>query len=306
MPAAAQRSAQLRIEQIVLPLGQQVAAEPQSSRHRVAADGTADVEDRRPRHAEVGEEQCAALPAKTRGGRVVVVRIDHLHHGVRDCDSLHRPHPAGLRGDRHQRGPRPLDGVSQLGRPAIAVASGAGGRVRHAAGREDYVAAGQRSPRRDQVKKALAAAEFLERFVGGDLAAGPRESGHERREHVGRPIGTREDLAVGLGLRGHAFGLEQVDDGVGRERRQGRSQERPLRAECLGNVAGPGGVGQIAAVAAGEKNLAARLGLLFQQECLSLPLGRAERRHQPGRSPAHHDNVITKHGRVFAGRSGQT
>ena len=76
---------------------------------------------------------------------------------------------------------------------------------------------------------------------------------------------------------------------------QGRMEESALGAERLDDAAAVGGVGQIAAGAAGKEDFRSRLGPFFQQERFPAALGRTARRHQPRRSPAHDHHIPRRH-----------
>ena len=79
---------------------------------------------------------------------------------------------------------------------------------------------------------------------------------------------------------------------------------RRLRAEWRNRPCGPkastmpllvGGVGQVAARAARQEDLHARLAVLLQQQRASPPLGRARGGHQSRRSRTYHDDIPLNH-----------
>jgi hypothetical protein len=135
------------------------------------------------------------------------------------------------------------------------------------------------------------AADFRDRLIEGQRTGGSAQSRQERGPYVVGPAGAGKDFAARFHLRGHALGLEQIDDGFGSQGGQRRMEEAALFAKRLGDAAAVGGVGQIAAGAAGEQDFAARLATFFEQKRLSAALGRPARGHEPGGSPAHDNNI---------------
>ena len=104
-------------------------------------------------------------------------------------------------------------------------------------------------------------------------------------------VADREDLARFLHLDGDAFGLEQVDHVLDAEGGEGGVKESAGRPIGGDDAALVGGVGEIAARAAGHEDLDAGLAVLFQQQHAPAEFGRAEGGHQPGRAGPDHDHV---------------
>ena len=145
--------------------------------------------------------------------------------------------------------------------------------------------------RGDDLEAGGVATDFGHRFVQGNGASSASQAGEQRGQDVAGAIAAGKDLAALLDLGRHAFRLEQLDDGFGREGGQGRMEESALVGEGRHDATGIGGVGEIAARAAGKEELRSGASLFLQQERLPAALGRMAGGHQPRRSPAHDCNV---------------
>ncbi len=247
---------------------------------RVAADGPAHVEHRRAGDAEMGEQDRAALPGQARRPPRIIRRLQHAHARVRNRNSLEGQNRGGVRGDGHQRRVRRDDRVAQGGRPAVSVAAGAASRIGPAAGGQDDRLGQEGLLRGDDLEAGGVATDFGHRFVQGNGASSASQAGEQRGQDVAGAIAAGKDLAALLDLGCHAFRLEQLDDGFGREGGQGRMEESALVGEGRHDAAGVGGVGEIAARAAGKEELRSGASLFLQQAASS---GRA-RPH--GRRPS--------------------
>ena len=137
-------------------------------------------------------------------------------------------------------------------------------------------------------------------------------AGGQGGEHVGRPVGDGEDLAVPLDLGRDPFRLEERDGLLDAQRLQGRAEELPpapkacwmLRAPGLARVvrrvdrpgddpevAQASGVGEVAPGPPGHQDLDPGPPVLLQQDDPAAPLGRPDRRAEP-RGPRAEDRDV--------------
>ena len=138
------------------------------------------------------------------------------------------------------------------------------------------------------VGSRLKIADGLFQGEGRAAAAQPPQQSFE---YVQRLVADGEDFAGLLHLDGHALGLEQVDGVLDAQGREGGVEEatgRPVGGDDAGLV---GGVGEVAARAAGHEDLDAGLAVLFQQQHAAAALGGADGGEQPGRTGPNHDDV---------------
>ena len=133
--------------------------------------------------------------------------------------------------------------------------------------------------------------KILERFSECQLGAAARQPREKRAQHVGRLVAHREYLAGFLDLGGNPFGLEQLDALLDAQRGQRRVQKSPGRAEGLDDAAIVGGLGDVAARAAGHQDFDARPAVLLEDQGATAAFRGPDARHQPGRPGADHDDL---------------
>ena len=184
------------------------------------------------------------------------------------------------------------DGVAERAAKRVAVAGGAAAGVRLAAGGQDH-ARGARRPRCGVVsgEAGVAAAQVEQRLAQGQRGAAAVQAAQQGVEHVGGLVADGEDLAGLLDLGGDALGLEEVDGVLHAEGGEGGVEEPAGRTVGLDDAAVVGGVGDVAARAAGHEDLDAGLAVLLQQQGAPAALGGADRRHQPRGPGPDHDHV---------------
>jgi hypothetical protein len=179
--------------------------------------------------------------------------------------------------------------VSEPGRQGVAVAGGAAAGVRLPARRQDHPAGADHPSGRDHREAGRRRDEVAHRLPEGEGGAAAVQAAQQGPQHVERLVADGEDLAGFFDLGGDALGLEQRDGVVDAQRGQGGVEEAAGRAERLDDAAVVGGVGEVAARAAGHQDLDARLAVLLQQQHAPAVLGRVDRRQEARRpGPDHH------------------
>jgi hypothetical protein len=240
------------------------------------ADDPADVQDCRPREAEMGEQQRPA-PA----GQVDAV-VEDTKGDIRQRDAAQLGDPGSRHVQRDQSGLRRHDGMAKLGRKAIAVPGGAAAGIRLAAGRQNHPRRGKDPVRRGQRKTRFGPSQIQDRLVQGQRRAAAPQPPEQGVEDVGGCVADRKDLTGFLYLGRHALGFKQVDGVLHAQGGEGRVKEAAGGAKGFDNAVVVGGVGQVAAGAAGHQDLDTGFAILFQQERAPAAFGSAAGRQQPG------------------------
>ncbi len=151
----------------------------------------------------------------------------------------------------------------------------------------------QFAPGRDQAKAILAVFEnsqFVERLFESHGRAATLQPPEQGREHVGRPIAGWKDLAGRLDLCLQSLGGKQGQRVVDAERGQGGMQESARRPVSRNDPLVVGGLGDVAACAAGHQDLHAGPAIFLQQQRLAATLGGPHRGNEPRRAGPHHDD----------------
>ena len=199
------------------------------------------------------------------------------------------------------------------GRPAVSVAGGSAARIRLPAGGQHDLFRFDRSLGRSQLEALVQHAASTRRSsrqrtpgpnggvssTSGSAIASVQPARSTRRSSASRTSAARSlagnTFPPGSTLVGTPSASNRLNDLLRSKGGQGGMEESAVGAKRLDDSPCVGGVGQIAAGAAGKEDFHARLAVFVQQDRLASPFRRPRSRHQPRRSAADDRHVPMRH-----------
>ncbi len=237
-----------------------------------------DLEDRGARQAAVGEQR--GLPEDRAAGPGDDLRR-HAGKGGEQGVFL-------AQGQRHERGPRLHHLQAELPGQVVGEAGRAELGDRGAAGRDDQRRRADAALPRRYPEPAVGMVDRADRRAARQLHPAPLAFRQEHGDDLaGRAVA--EQLPQRLLVPGDAVPLHQVEEIARRVAAERRLGEMRVGRE-IAVRRGPE-IGEVAAPAAGDEDLPARLSGVVEHQHPPAPLPRHRRAHQPGPAGAEHDRV---------------
>ncbi len=204
---------------------------------------------------------------------------------------------ARLEGQRHEGGAGVGDGKAELAGQIIGKAGGAHLGDGLAAGGDDEARRGDAAIADEDVEALGDALDAAHAAAGPDGGAGIAQVVGQHVDDLGGGA-IAEELAQGLFVKGDAALPDPLDEHFGRVAGEGGKGEARVLAEEALAPQNMGGVhiGEVAAPAARDADLLARIARMIDDEHLAAAARRLDARHHAGGASAENDHIKVWHG----------